>query len=466
MTTTKIVAIESCGPEVQQTYVKFDNGDQIFVAKRVQKKWSSIRNVLYDVFLPAGFPESVSGDYIEYQIWDSIQAFASAITGTLATQAVFTGVGVGDQTASVLAATTTWILKDGMGMVGRIVFAWCQGSNLDYDSKKWRLFADVLNDSAIILEMSSQYFKNYITPILCISSVAKSIVGVAGGATRAALTQHQARNNNMADVSAKDGSQETLVNLAAFLCSLLLLRFLLLNQLLMYTIFVTFTALHIVSNYKAVSCLVMETFNRARFKIVVKRFLEGNGGTMSVADINAAEPVWFSCSSRKVNIRLGAPVSSVGLSYRELCRRTESLAYDDRARYLVKLSKHEKKGVLSINVVLHEQCTVRDQMEAMFHSFLLEFVLLGNLAVNAGAPWFSGVRTLEDLAQNPVLHEQQLVALSRAVAKEQFKELWKGIAGSEWRTDYVLFGASEWRAVWNVKGISRPEHSHLSLATE
>ena len=35
----------------------------------------------------------------------------------------------------------------------------------------------------------------------------QAIVGVAGGATRAALTQHQARRNNMADVSAKDGSQ-------------------------------------------------------------------------------------------------------------------------------------------------------------------------------------------------------------------------------------------------------------------
>lgn len=33
------------------------------------------------------------------------------------------------------------------------------------------------------------------------------LVGVAGGATRAALTMHQARRNNMADVSAKDGSQ-------------------------------------------------------------------------------------------------------------------------------------------------------------------------------------------------------------------------------------------------------------------
>ena len=35
----------------------------------------------------------------------------------------------------------------------------------------------------------------------------QAVVGVAGGSTRAALTAHQARRNNMADVSAKDGSQ-------------------------------------------------------------------------------------------------------------------------------------------------------------------------------------------------------------------------------------------------------------------
>ena len=39
------------------------------------------------------------------------QAFCSSITGTLAHQAVLKGVGVGDETATVLAATLTWLLK-------------------------------------------------------------------------------------------------------------------------------------------------------------------------------------------------------------------------------------------------------------------------------------------------------------------------------------------------------------------
>lgn len=40
----------------------------------------------------------------------------------------------------------------------------------------------------------------------------QSVVSVAGGATRAAVIQHQALDNNMADLSAKDGSQVLLHN--------------------------------------------------------------------------------------------------------------------------------------------------------------------------------------------------------------------------------------------------------------
>ena len=39
-----------------------------------------------NAFLPQGYPHSVSKDYLSYQIWDTIQAFASSISGSLATQ--------------------------------------------------------------------------------------------------------------------------------------------------------------------------------------------------------------------------------------------------------------------------------------------------------------------------------------------------------------------------------------------
>lgn len=66
-------------------------------------------------------------------------------------------------------------------------------TDLDGQCKKWRLFADILNDLAMGLELLLPYFSSYSLGILCISTAMKSIVGVAGGATRAALTQHQVK---------------------------------------------------------------------------------------------------------------------------------------------------------------------------------------------------------------------------------------------------------------------------------
>lgn len=48
-------------------------------------------------------------------------------TGTLATQEVLRGVGVGDTSATPLAATVTWVIKDGCGHLGRIFFAFSHG---------------------------------------------------------------------------------------------------------------------------------------------------------------------------------------------------------------------------------------------------------------------------------------------------------------------------------------------------
>ena len=47
---------------------------------------SRLLTFLKNAFLPEGYPDSVSDDYLTYQIWDTVQAFASSISGSLATQ--------------------------------------------------------------------------------------------------------------------------------------------------------------------------------------------------------------------------------------------------------------------------------------------------------------------------------------------------------------------------------------------
>ncbi|KAF4015780.1 hypothetical protein G4228_007380 [Cervus hanglu yarkandensis] len=246
---------------------------------------------LLAVFLPQGFPDSVSPDYLPYQLWDSVQAFASSLSGSLATHAVLLGIGVGDAKASVSAATATWLVKDSTGMLGRIVFAWWMGSKMDCNAKQWRLFADVLNDIAMFLEIMAPILPFCFTITVCISNLAKCLVGVAGGATRAALTMHQARRNNMADVSAKDGSQETLVNLAGLLVSLLMLPLVSDSPSLSLGCFFFLTTLHVYANYRAVRALVIETLNEQRLWLVLRHFLQ-RGEVLGPTSANQMEPLW------------------------------------------------------------------------------------------------------------------------------------------------------------------------------
>ena len=89
-------------------------------------------------------------------------------------------------------------------------------TELDIDSKKWRIRADILNDLAMGIDLFVlPLYPKVSTFILCATSTMKAIVGVAGGATRSALTQHHAIRGNLADVASKDSAQETCVNLVA-----------------------------------------------------------------------------------------------------------------------------------------------------------------------------------------------------------------------------------------------------------
>lgn len=168
-------------------------------------------------FLPEGYPGSVTADYASFQLWDSIQAVCSYVRGILSSQAMLTGVGVGQQAATPLSAVFQFFLRDLSGMLGGVTFAFLQGSKLDVYAKQWRLFADCLNNVGLVMELASPVFPSVFLTLACLGSIARAITGVAAGSTRAALTLHFAKQNNAADVSAKEGTQETATTLVGML---------------------------------------------------------------------------------------------------------------------------------------------------------------------------------------------------------------------------------------------------------
>ncbi|KAG9725813.1 DUF647-domain-containing protein, partial [Aureobasidium melanogenum] len=158
---------------------------------------------LLDVFLPSGYPNSVTEDYLPYQIYDSLQAFSSSIAGLLANRAVLEGVGVGDASASATSALLLSILQESLGRVATIGFAHRFGNSLEPECKLYRLLADIFNDAAMVLDCLSPVFpKPMRVMILATGSVLRSLCGVAAGSSKASLSAHFARWGNLGELNA------------------------------------------------------------------------------------------------------------------------------------------------------------------------------------------------------------------------------------------------------------------------
>ena len=129
--------------------------------------FTGIVEVLRSLFLPVGYPNSVTPDYFAFQSWDTVQAMCSYLRGILATQAILDGVGVGDETKTVASATLQWVTRDGASMLGGLAFTWWGGKNFDKSVKFWRLFADTINDVGLTLEMLSPLCGEYFLLVAC-----------------------------------------------------------------------------------------------------------------------------------------------------------------------------------------------------------------------------------------------------------------------------------------------------------
>eukprot|EP00884_Botryococcus_braunii_P002005 jgi/Botrbrau1/11805/Bobra.0224s0010.3 len=230
---------------------------------------------LLSLFLPEGYPESVPADYLPYQFWDSIQALCSYVRGILTSEAILSGAGYNEsRPRKAYSMVFQFFLRDFSGMLGGVLFATLQGSGLDNHAKQWRLFADCLNNVGMALELASPLYPPMFLVLACLGSIARSITGVAGGATRAALTQHFSQGrSNAADISAKEGSQETATTLVGMLVGMLITHVCTGLPVLSWAVFLVLTCLHIFANVKAMRALQVKSINTARLEVLLSHVL-------------------------------------------------------------------------------------------------------------------------------------------------------------------------------------------------
>ncbi len=248
----------------------------------------SISQSLIAIFLPSGYPRTVRNDYKYYQIYDTLQAFCSSISNLFANRSVLDIVGVGDEDANSTVALYYTIMQQICGRLTTILFAWEFGEWIEPECKKWRYMGDLYNNGAILLDVFVSLFlrglidKGYSTNIkiigLLCSGILRALCGVVAAGSRAALTVHFTLNEeggSISDVSAKDSSQETVITLCGMLVGTWMVSVVPADSpvLLISSIMIALAAIHLYTNFQAVSSVVMTGLNRQRASIVFGRFI-------------------------------------------------------------------------------------------------------------------------------------------------------------------------------------------------
>ena len=136
---------------------------------------------------------------------------------------------------------------------------------------------------------------------------------------------------------------------------------------MIWPLFILFVVGHLLSNYKAVKSVVMETFNRNRFHILVRHYLRPSSHrqVLDTKLVNQMEPVLFNCASYFKQVRLGCSVSHFD-SLTQL--RIEKFSSQ---KYLIKFDVKAKATF----IILDEVCQDEHLLKALLQIELVDFIM-------------------------------------------------------------------------------------------
>ncbi|KAJ7150836.1 vitamin B6 photo-protection and homoeostasis-domain-containing protein [Mycena crocata] len=407
------------------------------------------------VFLPAGYPASVSPDYLRYQIFNALQAFCSSLAGLLSSRAILEGFGVGKADASATHALLLTVLQDFFSRITTICAAYALGTSLSPEAKTFRLLADVSNDAAIVLDTLSPLFVSAAMPMripglriaaLCLSGSLRALCGIAAGGSKAALTVHFATPTSGAgdigDLNAKDSSKETVLALLGMLVGSLIVPYLT-TPFETYSVLFALVGLHLGLNYLGIRGVVLRTLNRQRMSIAWDLYRErAETKIPSPAEVSDLERVFERPGIlREIRTNSIAGRCTIGSSLNAVLRGSlipyALLDQMEHERYVLWFdrtclssppngSDQLRPGAVHLHICLKERHSAQDQLKAWANA-----VEVGRMLV------------LQQRASFPRAAPAELVLAAYRRVEPIFADFLQGMRTAGWNTaDVALLSGS------------------------
>ncbi len=162
----------------------------------------------------AFFPDaaSVTPDYWPYARFRFLQRVAAQCLTVLATQNMLLAVGLGATRALPAAAALNWVLKDGLGRVGKLAVATKFGRTFDSDVKRARFSSSVAYDLAALVEMVTPWAPRHFLALATAANICKSMGVTTAVAVRAPIQRSFALEENLADIGARTSAQQVMAD--------------------------------------------------------------------------------------------------------------------------------------------------------------------------------------------------------------------------------------------------------------
>jgi Vitamin B6 photo-protection and homoeostasis len=181
------------------------------MSKVFQHGVSWVKRAVGHSFLPQG----VNPSYFAFMRWRIMQRFINSNLHVLGTQSLIMGLGIKSSSSLGISAALTWVLKDALGKLTRLVWASRMGRRFDSDAKRWRFRASLVYALGNYLEIVT-----YINPSLFLlwataANSCKQVAMLTSSATRTALYNsfRDGKRENIADITAKGEAQIAVVDL-------------------------------------------------------------------------------------------------------------------------------------------------------------------------------------------------------------------------------------------------------------
>ncbi|KAK7292964.1 hypothetical protein RJT34_15823 [Clitoria ternatea] len=241
-------------------------------------------------------PRQVKRNYLDYVKWKFLHRVFSSALQVLATQAMFTAIGVGYSSSLPSAAALNWVLKDGLGRLSRCIYTASLASAFDTNLKRVRFTTAVLFVASIGLELLTPAFPRLFLLLATIANISKQISLACYLATRSSVHQSFAIGDNLGEISAKAQIQTVCFDILGLTLAALVNLWIDNHKSrqagIHYFVYPFFAAMDLFGIYQGLKHVHLQTLTKDRLEIILNTWIEC-GYVPSPAEVSEQEGINF-----------------------------------------------------------------------------------------------------------------------------------------------------------------------------